>query len=82
MTSERMRKIIGVVQQTSEKNIPIIKSDYNEQVGLRNQNPQVKSMHLEKDIDIRYYAKLADDAVMAISQFGDFDAFANAEAPF
>lgn len=43
---------------------------------------QVKSMHLEKDIDIRYYAKLADDAVMAISQFGDFDAFANAEAPF
>ena len=43
---------------------------------------QVKSMHLEKDIDIRYYAKLADDAVMAISQYGDFDAFANAEAPF
>ena len=35
----------------------------------------VKELGLEKDIDLSYYNKLVDDAVMAISQYGDFEHF-------
>lgn len=39
----------------------------------------VKSLGLEKDIDLSYYNHLVDDAVETISKFGDFERFVNEE---
>ena len=38
---------------------------------------EVKKQHKEADIDISYYEHLCDEAVKSISEFGDFDLFAN-----
>ena len=43
---------------------------------------QIKKLKLEGDIDITYYSNLVDEAVKSISEFGDFDMFANSEIPF
>lgn len=43
---------------------------------------QIKKLKLEDDIDISYYSNLVDEAVKSISEFGDFDMFANSEIPF
>ena len=37
----------------------------------------VKELGKENDIDRSYYAKLVDDAVEAIGQYGDFEWFAS-----
>lgn len=42
----------------------------------------VKSLGKESDIDRSYYDKLVDDAVEAISKYGDFEMFVNTEEPF
>ena len=39
----------------------------------------VKNNNLEENIDINYYRELVDQAIAKISEFGDFDAFVNAE---
>lgn len=41
----------------------------------------VKTLGKEKDIDLSYYNKLVDDAVDAISQYGDFERFV-ADEPY
>ena len=35
----------------------------------------VKQLQMEDQIDISYYRKLVDDAIEAISKYGDFEAF-------
>lgn len=42
----------------------------------------VKALHKEDDIDRSYYNKLVDDAVAAISKYGDFEAFTADERDF
>lgn len=39
------------------------------------ESEMVRELHKEDDIDRRYYNKLVDDAVSAISQYGDFEGF-------
>ena len=39
------------------------------------ESEMVQELHKEDDIDRRYYNKLVDDAVSAISQYGDFEGF-------
>ena len=39
------------------------------------ESEMVKTLGKEKDIDLSYYNKLVDDAVEAISTYGDFEAF-------
>lgn len=41
----------------------------------------VKELGLEKDIDLTYYNKLVDDAVNAISEYGDFEHFVSDDEP-
>ena len=39
----------------------------------------VKTLKKEKDIDLNYYNSLVDDAVDAISKYGDFEQFISGE---
>ncbi len=41
----------------------------------------VKELGKEDDIDLSYYRKLADDAIDAISKYGDFDSFISDDTP-
>ena len=41
----------------------------------------VKSLNKESDIDTSYYSKLVDDAVTAISEYGDFEWFVSDNTP-
>lgn len=43
------------------------------------ESEMVKTLGLESDIDRSYYDKLVDDAVAAISKYGDFEAFVSGE---
>lgn len=43
------------------------------------ESEMVKTLGLESDIDRSYYDKLVDDAVAAISKYGDFEAFVSDE---
>ena len=45
------------------------------------ESEMVKNLGKEDEIDISYFESLADDAKMAISEYGDFDAFVS-EAPY
>lgn len=52
---------------------------YNAATGTKGyrwlESAMVKELGKEDDIDISYYRKLVDDAVTAISQYGDFEQF-------
>lgn len=41
------------------------------------ESEMVKTLSLENQIDLRYYAALVDEAVASISEYGDFEAFAS-----
>ena len=39
------------------------------------ESEEVKNLGKEADIDVKYYLDLVDDAVSAISEYGDFEWF-------
>ena len=54
---------------------------YNSATGAKGyrwlESEVVEKLGKEDDIDRRYYAALVDDAVAAISEYGDFESFAS-----
>ena len=54
---------------------------YNAATGTKGyrwmESEMVETLDKEKDIDTRYYKALVDDAVQAISKYGDFEQFAS-----
>ena len=45
------------------------------------ESEEVKDLQKENDIDISYYRKLVDDAIDAISEYGDFEKFRSYDIP-
>ena len=45
------------------------------------ESEMVEALGLAKDIDVRFFSKLVDDAIQKISQFGDFEEFVDDGVP-